>query len=616
MSDIIDPNVIGNEIKNLINPADLQDMYRKVCVNAVKGYNTAIAMNEMDLSHQIPSDILHNYDPNYVYKNKANILYSPNDFTIVNETIPIPDTVLPLPAQGCWQDLLNSRLNSGNTFGLESSITFKHTGYIALWLKLKKSVPLYPNVIGICHLKLGESDGSHGLFIRMYEIEGNRCISVNREIKGENDWNQRENLITIEDLPQIEIPYFINLSWQYSEESPEDKLYLWLNVFYRSTEYPWICHQGTGVTTEMQLDLSSRTYKIETISHQSSDLEWYTGLLFHQNDYRLNKAHQIFALSRHFPVFVEDPIGIDYETTQTIGADPNYIYFVNKNITFEPAQSTLFEDKPGRIIWTDQQNILSSSEYNINEDIKSILPFKSIQPTDEHNTILIWTQDKIHRMAFPSEYPVVIEEMQNISILDKSKFISIPYGCAWIGHEGVWILRQDKITVITKGRVLIEHPQNYRLAYNQENNSIYIITDKDTKTYVYSLDYDAFFELGALKLPDNVSGFMRHRDKTIFATQDDIYEFSDTDLAAKIEFQNINMLQQKIIRFVDDTLTGKHITSFKARCFNQNGEYVDTPDIAIMLTNIFYQVPGLIGTPVQITIEPTSAITALEVYDK
>jgi hypothetical protein len=131
-------------------------------------------------------------------------------------------------------------------------------------------------------------------------------------------------------------------------------------------------------------------------------------------------------------------------------------YFVNNNITFEVMAQIERDTKPGKVIWTNQSEYISTNEKNINHDIIAHLPYKSIQPTDEHNTLMLWCADRtVKRMAFIDNLPIVIDEIFNCSLVDKYSLIRIPHGCIWRGHEGIWIMTDKGHKNITKGKINI-----------------------------------------------------------------------------------------------------------------------------------------------------------------
>ena len=138
-------------------------------------------------------------------------------------------------------------------------------------------------------------------------------------------------------------------------------------------------------------------------------------------------------------------------------------------------------------------------------------------------------------------------------------------------------------------------------------------------TYIYDIDHDAWFEHETTVPPDNTGTFMKHRDMLIYPAAGDnpgIYRQSGQDLPAEIVLRDIALMSPPMMRIVDRSTVPAAVTSLDATLFNEEGEHDELDQITEMLTNKFYQVPGLRGTPCRITIKPTTPIDFIEVNEK
>jgi hypothetical protein len=597
----IDPNVIGNAIIAL-NYATMLAMYNKMPINSVKSPRMLIAVDGKTADN-VAGTVEHNYPALIERRNKANINFdsdganTPVGPTLAN-TIRIPDTLMSdVFIENSYYSIYGVD-GDGYAWHGHDGIDVQLKGYFAFWFYHRFTL----NEVNSSVFKIAEGVGDTNIKLLVEMSDNNITFKIIST--GGGAVTKTETLT----IPQS-FQYFILVSWEniIAGTTTDNVLNLKLKIIY----YDYAVEQWKYATQHMEADgyyyfesgngMSAKFYSIPYI---------YYALLNVTMDNYLTELHQVLALSRQYPVYQDDPIGIDYETVQAIILND---YFVNNNIRFELYSISEQDNRPGRIIWIEQTNIVSTNEFTINEDITAILPFKSVQPTNEHDALYIWAGNALKLMTFVNDIPDIQDVEQNVGITSKYLFVIIPFGCVWAAPEGIRIMQDGNTRVISKARVEVDTIT--AICYNSVTNSVYIISETGT-SYIYCISNDAFFEIEADNLPSSLGNFSVHKGVNIHPSGSCMYNESTTDLSVDITLQDINIVKQVLLRAVDKTNLPSTITTFDAVVYNHEGDNDSIEQQTTMTTNKYYQVPGLKGTPVKITFTPTSAIEAIEVIEK
>lgn len=616
--DIIPTTVIGNELIVLATATDLQNKYKKMPINAVKSADTIIAISEITPDNA-GNGVLHNYPATMNVRNKANINYDSLG-TISGDVVHkvlIPDTLIEAEIDNTnFSEYVDN--GSDQQWIAIDGITLKKKGYICFWVNVGIDTGVTKQTLLII------TDGTVQIRLTFSCLGAEYGYSFKIDTKyADEAWE-----LEILELTTVnENDIFMCLSWENIMSATIATSYIKVQlqalILYTVGDYAgkWryfneVENTSMGYAISETDDMSMRLFT--TLDSGSGYL--YLSQLSVVMDKVISGIHKLFALSRQYPVYPDDPIGIDYETTQLIPAVTGDAYFVNNNIKFERFTAPEQDDRPGRIIWTNLNNIISTNEFTINHNITAVKTAKSQQQTDEHNTLLVWANNEIKIMTFLNDIPEIIDTRMNIGITNKYSLVNIPDGFAWVAPEGIWIMRNNQPSLITRTRIDIDRTSVITcLCYDQTTNSLYIIQD-DGMSYIYCIDNDAFFEMETDNMPTGLSDFFIHRDIKLIAasdgTTDSIYKDSTTDMVATVTLQDINIIKSVLLRIIDKTNLPSTITSFDAVVYNAEGNNDSIDQITTMTTNKNYQVPGLKGTPVQITFVPTTAIDAIEVIEK
>lgn len=204
---------------------------------------------------------------------------------------------------------------------------------------------------------------------------------------------------------------------------------------------------------------------------------WYLNL----GEYVSNAA-EIYALSRfgtHFQM-PQTVIGWRSETH-----DHNIV--MNKNITHE-AYVLRNEKRPGKIRWSLGAAVPESYERNIYQEIKRIIPVKSFQPTDEHNTLLVWTKDKVLRMSLAGdnrEASALITELYGVGLRDQRELARVTQGVIWKDGDAVYLLEAGSIKEIARNTVNLPN-EPMRVLYDERNQEALFIPASGN-AYCYNL---------------------------------------------------------------------------------------------------------------------------------
>lgn len=237
---------------------------------------------------------------------------------------------------------------------------------------------------------------------------------------------------------------------------------------------------------------------------------------------------QMLNILRFLPLFPTEGIGVYNEfalnTSDTIS-------YVNQNTIIE-TMNQLSDNRPGRIQWGNYGAMPDLNEYSINEDIMGIVPIKSFQPTDEHNTILVFTKNNTAILALLGETAqtcTVTRQLNGIGLTSRNALCVLNDGVAWLSQQGVMIITASGITNISKG--IIDTSDITKLIYDYERNWVWArgLDGSTQVTFVYQVEQKLWWSYAGAVHPDDFVGCIS--DETGWISYVDTVMYKDSSTA-------------------------------------------------------------------------------------
>jgi hypothetical protein len=246
---------------------------------------------------------------------------------------------------------------------------------------------------------------------------------------------------------------------------------------------------------ERDKDLRVRIYEPNPIYATASNMKYgfITGMY-------LNDSYDIINLMRYMPIYSTTGLGAHKAFTVNTAPAP-VICYSNENVIIDTL-SIERDNRPGRIQWGSYSGMPDQNEYPINEKIIRIAPMKSLMPTDEHNTILIWAENNVYRLALLGTRSTdcrVIKEMAGVGLVNRNCLAELYRGYAWVSDKGIMVLTDNGISNISDG--IIDTSTVSRLLYDPIHNWLW--AKASTGSYVFQLDEKTRWIYKGLHLPDD-----------------------------------------------------------------------------------------------------------------
>lgn len=227
-------------------------------------------------------------------------------------------------------------------------------------------------------------------------------------------------------------------------------------------------------------------YIYENYIYLDSDIKASGYWCFNMGEF-IDNDYEILALSRFDTHFKDYVIGVrNFERTlDTVG---------NVNVAIE-ALELENSRKPGKIRWSNGGAVPDLYEHNIFEAAVRIVPLKSFQPTDEHNTLLIWTEKNVLRMGLSGinqEASAVITEARGIGLQNPDCLVQVADGVIWSEKTGIYCLSAGGLKEIGQRRVTLDVYE--RAIYDPYHREV-LFVKSDSTAMVYSLDYDVWSQV-------------------------------------------------------------------------------------------------------------------------
>lgn len=248
---------------------------------------------------------------------------------------------------------------------------------------------------------------------------------------------------------------------------------------------------------------------------------------------------QMLNILRFLPLFPTEGIGVYNEfATNTMST----ISFANQNLTID---KMLYKEdiRPGRIQWGNYGAMPDLNEYSINEDIMGIVPIKSFQPTDEHNTILLLTKNNTALLALLGDSAntcTVTRILNGLGLTSRNALCVTNNGVVWLSQQGIMMITANGIEYLSKGK--IDTSNIHTLTYDYERNWIwargsYSVTLPPEQggikttyqvTYIYQVNEKIWWSYAGYRHPDDFMGCIDEETGWISYTNDIMYLDSDT----------------------------------------------------------------------------------------
>ena len=202
----------------------------------------------------------------------------------------------------------------------------------------------------------------------------------------------------------------------------------------------------TVILTNVSIGLSNQLYVTSPITN---DHNIWAGLFHFYCGVEPKNRLNIMQHFAHLPTFEVEGIGVC--NTTTIGEST---YGVNLNISIEDI-SLAAENRPGKVRWSAGGTMPELREILVHEGIAEIFPIRSFAPTDEHNSLLVWTnKGDLKRIAFIGERAELVPEIVGIGKPTQGTVTGAGTGVAWCNPKhGVIYFDQRGISYLTRIKI-------------------------------------------------------------------------------------------------------------------------------------------------------------------
>ncbi len=155
-----------------------------------------------------------------------------------------------------------------------------------------------------------------------------------------------------------------------------------------------------------------------------------------------------------------------------------------------------------------------------------IVPIKSFQPTDEHNTILVFTKNNTSVLALlgdTAQTCTVTKQLNGIGLVNRNALCVLNNGVAWLSQQGVMMITASGITNISRG--VIDTSNITRLVYDAGRNWVWArgLNGLTEVTYVYQVDEKVWWSYAGVVHPDdflgcisNATGWISYTDNVMY----------------------------------------------------------------------------------------------------
>ena len=130
------------------------------------------------------------------------------------------------------------------------------------------------------------------------------------------------------------------------------------------------------------------------------------------------------------PIFDNEAFGA-YDLREVAGNT----YMVNKNVVIEKISDVNIM-QPGRLRWSRGGSMPETNERMINEGISGMFPMRSLAPTEERNTLLIWnSHGDLMRISFSGDNTEIITDSYGVGVPSQDGIVGVDDGIAFVTKD-------------------------------------------------------------------------------------------------------------------------------------------------------------------------------------
>ena len=309
---------------------------------------------------------------------------------------------------------------------------------------------------------------------------------------------------------------------------------------------------------------------------------------------------QALSILRFMPFYPTDGIGA-YNEFGLIGTDQ--IGFMNSNVDIGVMQISS-DIRPGRVTWGSQYSRSAMNEININENVLALASVRSFQPSDEHNTVLIFTPDNVYMLSLlgmNAEDYRLLKFISGIGIANKYAICATHSGIVWLSDHGLMEISANGVANISKGTMDMTNVST--ITYDGEHNWIWArgtVGGKDI-CYVFQCDERVWWEYRGEVMPDDFIGGVKDGAWVSYADKK-VYEHGDESNGGDntIRTKAIMPLGKKIGRIKAISSMPSASYSLSAKLYGENIENSETSSTVTAYTNRKTAIPGLSADYIQL----------------
>jgi hypothetical protein len=327
---------------------------------------------------------------------------------------------------------------------------------------------------------------------------------------------------------------------------------------------------------------------------------------------------QAINVIRFLPLFPTDGIGVYDEFVLN---EDSSISAVNKNVQFDVLVQQ--EDtRPGRIKWGRYGSMPDLNEYAINENIMGLAPIKSFQPTDEHNTILVFTKNNTALLALlgdSAQSCTVTRQLNGVGLVNRKAICVTNAGVAWASQQGIMHISPEGISNLSRG--IIDTSHIIMLAYDNNHNWIWARGSFGGSeiTYVYQLDERVWWKYIGSVSPDDFlgcindqNGWISYANRVMYKTSSTLHDV-DGAYPTLIKTRAVSMVKKLGRVSLIGSLTNENYR-LKARMFSNriSGVSTETAEFVTAM-NSKTSIPGVSADYVQLDLKGVNNIVAVAI---